>query len=97
MNAQLIPQFVLFNNVNTSNFSHFIPLFIPSIKRKNRIDLESRAVKSKQHFTENLETLIPWETFTNKAAIQNIYYRYEKINTHFNCGFSNSILLKQKL
>jgi hypothetical protein len=96
MNTQLIPQFVLFDNVNTSNFNHFIPLFIPRIKIRKMINLKSSVVKIKQNFPEKLDTLSNCNVLTNKAIIY-IQNRYLRINTTLKFSFSNNILLNQKI
>lgn len=96
MNAQLIPQFVLFENMNTSNFNHFIPLFIPKVKIRNIKNLKSNGWKMKQNFPEKVEILPNCKMLTTQAIIY-IQKRYLRINTNLKCSFSNNILLTHKV
>lgn len=96
MNTQLIPQFVLFDNVNTSNFNHFIPLFIPRVKIKKLINLKSHIFKIKQNFPEKLDMIPNCAALTNKTIIY-IQNRYLRVNRVLKFGFSNNILLNQKI
>ena len=96
MNTQLIPQFVLFDNVNTSNFNHFIPLFSPKVKISKMASLKSSIIKIKQNFPEKLDTIFNCNGLTNKAIIY-IQNRYLRINTNLKFSFANTILLNQKI